>query len=471
MDARRFDVFLSYNSADRDVVASIAERLQGERLEPWWDRWALTPGVPWQEEIVEGLRASGACAVLVGPTGIGAWAREELAVAHDLAAKDRNFRIFMVLLPGAPELSDPALAFLRTRTWVDLRSGLDGDGFHDLVAAIIGIPRRGETVVSGDEVCPYRGLEPFGEEHAELFFGRESDVATLVEKLKSSRFLALVSPSGGGKSSVLRAGLLPALRRGALEGSETWNVRVFSPGPRPLEVLAAQMTRLFVEGPVQQTLDRLGDEPRSLHLAASVALADHPPTERLVLVVDAFEELFTLCNDEDERRSFLDNLLYAATISAGRVVVVLGMRADFYHRCAPYPELRILLSDHQFLLGPLDAEALRQVIEEPARRVGLELESGLVETITADVVDRPGSLPLLEHVLLEVWRRRRGRMLTLEAYVASGGVAGALAQRADAIYAGFSRVSKRSPGASCCGSSSRGRARRTRAGGPRCRSW
>ena len=439
MDERRFDVFLSYNRADGAVVERIVERLREARLEPWWDRWALTPGSSWQKEIVEGLRASKTCAVVVGPAGLGDWAREELAVALDLAAKDTSFRLFLVLLPGAPELSDPSLAFLRTRTWVDLRSGIaDRDSLQDLVCAVTGVPRQRQVAVVTAQTCPYRGLEAFDEEHAEFYFGREADVALIVEKLKASRFLGVVGPSGSGKSSLLSAGLLPALRRGALDASDAWTLRVFTPGPRPLTALAAQITRLFADAPMQSTLDRLAEDARSLDLAASIAFDGRPATDRAVLIVDQFEELFTLCGDEHERNKFLDNLLYAATIPGGRIVVALALRADFYPRCAAYPELRALVAEQQYLVGPLTGDGLRRVIEEPARRVGLELETGLVETIVDDVGDRPGSLPLLEHVLLETWQRRRGNMLTLEAYVASGGVEGALAQRANAVYTSLS---------------------------------
>lgn len=124
---------------------------------------------------------------------MGNWAREELAVAQDLAAKDRAFRVFMVLLPGAPELSDPRLAFLRTRSWVDLRNGIaDREGLQDLVSAITGAPRRRDVVVRSADTCPYRGLEAFEEEHAPFYFGRGNDVALVVEKLKASRFLAVL---------------------------------------------------------------------------------------------------------------------------------------------------------------------------------------------------------------------------------------------------------------------------------------
>ena len=412
----------------------------GRPIQPWLDRWSLTPGESWQEEIVQGLRACRACAVFVGPHGLGDWARQELAVAQDRAAKDRDFRLFMVLLPGALKPVDPSLAFLATRTWVDLREGADNPrAFQDLVSAITGVALDLPTTdgAPGDDVCPYRGLEAFDAAHAEFFFGRSHAVVRVIEKLKGSRFLAVLGPSGCGKSSLVRAGVVPALARGALPGSQAWTVRVITPGARPLRVLAAQLARLFPEESMQRTLEGLRADEQSLDLAVSLALAEQPGDERLVLAVDQFEEVFTLCADEDERAAFVANLCYAASIPGGRLVALVAVRADFYHRCAPYPQLAALMADQQFLVSPLGPDGLREVIERPAWRAKLQLEAGLVETILGDVADRPGTLPLLEYVLLEVWRHRRGRMLTLEAYVASGGVEGALAQRADSIYQGL----------------------------------
>ncbi|MGH8903471.1 MAG: TIR domain-containing protein, partial [Egibacteraceae bacterium] len=448
MERGRFDVFLSHNSADDLAVERIAERLRREGIEPWLDRWHLRGGDDWQHEISQGLRASGACAVFVGAAGLGDWAREELRVAHARAAKDPGFRLFMVLLPGAPKPDDPSLAFLTTRTWVDLRAGIDDrDAFAGLVGAITDGAHRPDLVTGerGD-VCPYRGLEVFGEEHAELFFGRAGDTALVVEKLRGSRFLAVLGPSGCGKSSLVRAGMIPALSHGALPGSEGWTVRLVTPGARPLSVLAVQVARLLPEESMLDTLRQLRADEQSLDVAVSLALAlalaERPVDERVVLVVDQFEEVFTLCADEAERTAFLANLCYAASIPGGRVAVVVAMRADFYHRCATYPQLRALMAARQFLVGPLGPAALREVIERPARRVGLELEAGLAETILGDVAERPGGLPLLEHVLWEVWQRRRGRTLTLQAYVAAGGVEGALAQRATTIYEGLTAAQR-----------------------------
>ena len=216
--AKTFDVFLSHNSKDKPAVERLAQKLRREGLEPWLDKWALTPGGQWQNELATGIQVSSACAVFVGPHGLGAWENEELGLALDRAAKDRSFRLFLVLLPGLPEPFDANTLppFLSTRTWIDLRSGIENTRpFQLLINAIKGVaPGPDAPVEKRDDICPYRGLRTFDEEHAEFFFGRDADVQRLVEKLKASRFLAVIGASGSGKSSVVRAGLIPALRHG-----------------------------------------------------------------------------------------------------------------------------------------------------------------------------------------------------------------------------------------------------------------
>jgi hypothetical protein len=200
-----------------------------------------------------------------------------------------------------------------------------------------------------------------------------------------------------------------------------------TPGGRPLTNLAAQLLRLYGGGAMQQTVDQMRVDPRTLHVSIALALADRAAEERIVWVVDQFEEIFTLCTDQTERMAFVNNLLYAASVPDGRAVVIPTLRADFYPKCAAYPELSTCIAALQILIGPMGREGLRQAIEAPPARVGLVFEEGLVETILEDVEREPGALPLLEHALLELWRRRRGEMLTLEGYRDSGGVAGAVA--------------------------------------------
>ena len=152
------------------------------------------------------------------------------------------------------------------------------------------------------------------------------------------------------------------------------------------------------------------------------------------MLVDQFEEVFTLCTDEASRRDLIANLLHAATVAGGRTIVVLTMRADFYPRCAAYADLAAALSDHQVLVGPMTDDELRRAIERPARLAGLEPEPGLVEMLVDDIRGRPGALPLLQFALLELWRRREAHRLTIRAYREIGEIEGALQRKADAVY-------------------------------------
>jgi len=442
--SQRFDVFMSYNSRDRATVQRIAERLKASGLEPWLDRWSLTPGGEWQRELGAGLDASATCAVFVGPHDLGGWESEEVAVAIDRAATQQGFRVFPVLLPGVEDPFDPngLPHFLRARTWVDFRRGRDDDrALQDLINAIRSVPFGPDMPVARrDQIAPYRGLRVFGEEDAPFFFGRDGEIQRLLEKLKRSRFIAVLGPSGSGKSSLVQAGLVPELRAGAQFGheDELSHVLVLRPGAAPLTALAAQLATLLPGQAMQPTLDALAWDARTLHLSVELALAYRPAGARIVVIVDQLEEVFTLCRDETQRRQLLSLLLDAATAPGGRTIVIVTLRTDFYARCASYPELAQLISDRQMLVGAMDSDELRQAIEEPAHRVGLELEEGLPDTILADVAGEPGALPLLEHALLELWERRRGTMLTLEGYRQAGGVDGALAQRADQIFDEFS---------------------------------
>ncbi|HUW14799.1 MAG TPA: toll/interleukin-1 receptor domain-containing protein [Anaerolineae bacterium] len=443
----RYDVFLSHNSADKPAVEVLARRLVQAGIQPWLDTWNLIPGEPFQEAIEEALDRCATCAIFVGPSGTGPWQNEEMRAAiqrrvEERCGGERPFRVIPVLLPGAERGQRSRLpSFLVATTWVEFRRTLDDEAaFHRLVCGIRGLapgPAPGEAVYAGE--CPYRGLRFFDVQHAPFFFGREALTEWLLNELRGdNRFLAVVGPSGSGKSSLARAGLVAALERGEIEGSETWPIAICRPGPDPLESLAVALGNVpgVAQTPsaIRDLMRDLREDERMLHLTARLALRDGPPERRLALLMDQFEELFTLCHDEELRQALVDNLLYAAGAAEGQAVVLLTLRADFYGKCAVYPRLADALSEHQVLVGPMTGDELERAIERPAQLAGCEFEAGLVERLLDDVRDQPGGLPLLQHALLELWGRREGRRLTHGAYEAIGEVEGALEKRAEAVY-------------------------------------
>ncbi|MCD6014488.1 MAG: transcriptional activator domain [Solirubrobacterales bacterium] len=285
---------------------------------------------------------------------------------------------------------------------------------------------------SEPEICPFRGLAPFDAAHAEYFFGRERLVAELIAHLVGSTLLAVVGPSGSGKSSAVRAGLLPALADGVVPGSEAWRRAVMRPGARPLAELSRTLARAVPEAAGEDPAPWIAD-----------ALDRLPDGEPLVLVIDQFEEAFVACRDPAEREAFFDALVEGAGDPEKRIVVVLAIRADFYARCAEHPELSTLVSANQVLVGPMRRDELRRAIELPARRAGLRAEPRLVSALVGDVASEPGGLPLLSAALLELWQRRDGRTLRYAAYEHSGGVEGAVARLAEGAYQRLAEAEQR----------------------------
>jgi WD40 repeat protein/class 3 adenylate cyclase len=286
---------------------------------------------------------------------------------------------------------------------------------------------------------PYKGLRAFAEGDADDFFGREALTEHLLERLGETRFLAVVGPSGSGKSSVVRAGLVPRLRQGALPGSERWYVVEMFPGAYPLEELEAALLRA-ADSPPTGLLEQLEQDERGLLRAVKQLLADDE--SELVLVVDQLEEVFTLVEDEARRTQFLALLERAVSDPHARLRVVVTLRADFYDRPLLYSGFAELLRDYVEAVVPLRAEEFERAIAGPAERAGARFEPGLVAELVADVSDEPGALPLLQYALTELHERREGSTLTADAYRAIGGVSGALAGRAEEIYEGLGDASQ-----------------------------
>jgi WD40 repeat protein/DNA-binding SARP family transcriptional activator len=290
-------------------------------------------------------------------------------------------------------------------------------------------------------VCPYKGLARFESSDAAFFFGRERLVAELVTHLVGAGLVGVVGPSGSGKSSLVRAGLLPALREGVLPGSDRWRQLIIRPGEHPMAELADTAGRRDAAGDGNDRATT-GDDGKARqamtpgHRAGGWVRPALAGAERLLLVVDQFEEVFTTCPDEGERAAFLAALTEAAWADS-YVTVVVVIRADFYGHCAADPDLASLLAANHVLVGPMGQDELRRAIELPARRAGLRLEPGLSAAMVDEVADQPGGLPLLSCALLESWRHRHGRTLTLAAYHQAGGVRGAVARLAEHAWSGL----------------------------------
>ncbi|MCX2949424.1 hypothetical protein [Lentzea sp. NEAU-D7] len=266
----------------------------------------------------------------------------------------------------------------------------------------------------GTSRAPYCGLSSFRADDADLFFGRERLVAEVVERIADHRVTVVLGPSGAGKSSLLAAGVVPALHRAGQRAA--LRTIIMSPGGRPWASLLDE-------------LGAAGDD----EAAVTEAVDALPSGTALLIVVDQFEELYTLC-DADERTAFIDGVLALAGREDRRIRLVLGVRADFYGRCAEHPGLIEVLRCNQVLVGPMGREELCEAVSRPALSVGLSVERALLVTVVNEAVGQAGVLPLLSHALLETWRRRRGDVLTTAGFAAAGGINAAVARTAEAAF-------------------------------------
>lgn len=335
------------------------------------------------------------------------------------------------------------------------RNATSGDNYDlsgDFRGAVVNIK---STIVSNAEVKdlenlppepgdpPFQGLQYFDEKDADRFFGRETLVARIVGRLTTLRFLAVIGASGSGKSSVVRAGVIPALRRGErlADGSlpptdsGQWDIRILTPGAHPLESLAASLMRDSESVSAITALRAdLAQDPNALRLVARRVMAQNNK-KHLLLVIDQFEEVFTQCRGDDERRAFIENLLHAIDPANPQpITILLTLRADLYTQLAFQDHLRELVSQNQEFIGAMNRDELMRAILQPAALGNWKVQEGLVEVILDDLGSEPGALPLLSHALLETWKRRRGRVMTVSGYTAAGGVRGAIAQTAETVF-------------------------------------
>jgi WD40 repeat protein/energy-coupling factor transporter ATP-binding protein EcfA2 len=437
----QWDVFLSHNSRDKLLAEGLARQLLERGLRPWFDKWDLVAGEEWLPAIDKAVESLPCMVVCIGPAGWSPVQDSEVQSAQYRAMRDLARRVIPVLLPGAG--SEPELrGLLGTRTWIDLRQH-SAEELHRLCEAIRGRPPGPALLPSPD--CPYRGLEAFEREHARMFFGRSADAAHLLDRLRrEQRMLFVIGPSGSGKSSLVLAGLLPAVVTGELNGSYDWRVVTLRPGARPCHSLALALGQLeprtgapIDPSHLQARRRNLLDSEETLTDHADVALSMEPRSPRLLLVIDQLEEVFSQCQDARDREAFLGNLLRAATVPGGRVHLVATLRSDFLGRCQEQPRLAEHLNGATFLMRPLTESELRETVTLPALLSGLRFEPGLAEALVSAVRAQPGNLPLLQFALLQLWMERRDNELTWEAYHRIGELRGAIARRAEQVFTGL----------------------------------
>jgi len=444
-----YQLFLSYNTADRTSVVTIQRLLEARGITTFLDRDRLMPGLPWPEALEQALRDARAVAVFIGRE-LGGWQKREMWFALDrqvrMEKQGCTFPVIPVLLPGA-ELT-PCFLFLST--WIDLRGGPDGlvaaealDALDRAIEARAAPPLHEDsdfrTVEHSAVICPYRGLQIFREEDTAFFAGRNAFVSHLFDFTRGKDLVAVVGPSGSGKSSVVQAGLLPRLRRN-LPPADTWDAVTFTPGKDPWHRLASALIPLLEPGmtetdqltEAQKLGKRLGAGDARLDAVISRVIQKSNGTGRLLLVADQFEELFTLTPASDQR-PFARTLLSA--LGNAPFSLLITLRADFYGQMIALDrEMSDRLPPAQLNIGALTQAELRESIVAPASLVGLEFEPGLVDRILAEVGSEPGRLPLVEFALTELWQRREANKVTNKAYDDIQGVTGALARRAETEF-------------------------------------
>ena len=411
------DVFISFCHGSQEQAQRIRELLARDKLTVATSPDPRAQEAPYTRAASDMARAARVGLVLVGPVDDQSkWREREI----DQLLTPRGQRsVYVVLLPGASRNQIPPPLF--NAPVVDISS--EGDDLDNLLAAVrtSSVARGTVSSTSGTgERNPYPGMAPFRELDQDVFFGREAEVDRMLGRLQASGACSVVGPAGIGKTSAVFAGLVPAFRRGRLPGSERWPVVPVRPGDRALAALVEALTKLK---PV----------PPFVAADASALVASlRQDFQRIVLVIDQFEELFTRTR-EGEQAQFTRYLNDLCAAARGLVIPIVVLRADLVRDLARTPDLAELLGvSNPVLIGPLSDDKLREAIEIPARRSGVTLEPGLVDRLLADVADEPGALTLLQFVLHELWLNQKDGYFTHAAYEQAGGAVHALANGADA---------------------------------------
>jgi len=446
VDARRFERLVAEGARElkagdtTDAVTTLEEALRLWRGSPLSD-FAYEEFAQPEIHRLEALRLHAIEELAVAELELGreeeALTVIEAAIAED-PLRERTRELQMLALYRTGRHAEALRTFQRFAVLLAEELGLDpSPSLRRLQERILlhdpSLPTRSQAAASAEPVGarnPYKGLRAFDEEDAEDFFGRDGLVEQLVEALAGdARLLAVVGPSGCGKSSVVNAGLVPTLRAGALPGSERWVVAHMLPGRHPFEELEAALLHAVPGAPAG--LGELFDGGDTALQRAALRLV--PAGGRLLLVIDQFEELFSVADEADGLR-FLRTLSTAVAEPHGPVRVVLTLRADFYDRPLMHPGFAGVFIHGVVSVAPMTPEELEAAVAGPARRVGSSVEPALMAELVADTTDQPGALPLLQFALTELFERRTSDRLALDGYRALGGLRVALTGRAEEAY-------------------------------------
>ena len=451
MSPNLLTVFFSYSHKDeelRDELAIHLKMMERQGLIGSWHDRLISGGTEWANAIDDNLNIADVILLLISANFLAsdycydielkrAMERHEAGEARVipivLKPCDWTYAPFGKLQalpqPAKPvtQWSDRDEAFLNISQGLRLAVKEFAQQKMQLKAETISNQKPKSSSVTHDkyETCPYVGLNAFDQDTAKYFCGRDSQIALLLSKIEASRFVPVIGASGSGKSSLVKAGLIPALEK------QGWCILPsIKPWTDPLAILKKALVEQFYKLPreIQKAYAKLESEGLNAILPEG--------SQRVLLVVDQFEELFTVCANEDDRKKFI-RLLAEGADREGRLTIATTMRADFVEQALQYADLaKLIQRDRAFWLVPLEPSELRQAIAEPAKMQGYELTEGLLEVICQDVEAEKNSLPLLEFALTELWERRNKQnlQLTLTAYAKMGKLRGALDRHAKRLY-------------------------------------
>jgi len=458
---REGHVFLSHGGADTEPARRLAEILRRNGVDVWFDKDDLRPGDPWMTALEDAISTASAMMVYIGPLGIQSWVDREVRLGLVCNTRDRHsFRFIPVLGEGADPAALPP--FVQQQQYVDLR---DSRRAPDEIRRLIEILRNpsGQSAIPAEYWAthsPFRSLQVFGPEDSWLFFGRDRDTDELLARLGRAPTLAVIGNSGCGKSSLIQAAVIPALQRGRFRHGgnwvDSWRTAVFRPSASPFEYLAealpSQLTPELSPKDRAEFLDycknKLPEGRTALRNAIAALVKPAAPAnarERVLLVADQFEEIFTLVDDDATRGRYIDSLLAAAQFDGPIPVhLILVMRADFYAHCLDHPNLSACLDTNLYNVPLVSPPQLREAIEKRLALAGAHAEPGLIDSLLADVGAEPGNLALLEHALGQLWEKcgGSGTTLTNASYSDIGRLKGALGRHADEVYCGIEEAER-----------------------------